>query len=132
MKLGRGTVSKILSANQVHPHKIQYYLERRDPEFDAKMVQVLHVYKEVEIWREKGAPPNLVAVLSYDEKPGIQAIQNTAPDLPPVPGKPLPWGGIMNTSGTGPCPCWRVSTCSQARFWAWYANGIVAWSLSNS
>ncbi len=87
-KLGRGTVSKILSANQVRPHKIQYYLERRDPEFDAKMVQVLHVYNEVAIWREKGAPPpDLVAVLSYDEKPGIQAIQNTAPDLPPVPEK---------------------------------------------
>lgn len=87
-KLGRGTVSKILTANQVHPHKIQYYLERRDPDFEAKMVQVLHVYKQVEIWREKGAPPpDLVAVLSYDEKPGIQAIENTAPDLPPVPGK---------------------------------------------
>ena len=87
-KLGRGTVSKILSANQVRPHKIQYYLERRDPDFDAKMVQVLHVYQQVEIWREKGAPPpDLVAVLSYDEKPGIQAIENTAPDLPPVPGK---------------------------------------------
>ncbi len=28
-----------------------------------------------------------MAVLSYDEKPGIQAIENTAPDLPPVPGK---------------------------------------------
>jgi transposase len=87
-KLGRGTVSKILSANQVHPHKIQYYLERRDAEFETKMVQVLHVYKEVEIWREKGTlPPDLVAVLSYDEKPGIQAIANTAPDLPPVPGR---------------------------------------------
>jgi transposase len=87
-KLGRGTVSKILGANQVQPHKIQYYLERRDPEFDAKMVQVLHVYRAVEVWREKGVPPpDLVAVLSYDEKPGIQAIQNTAPDLPPVPGK---------------------------------------------
>ena len=87
-KLGRGTVSKILSANQVQPHKIQYYLERRDPEFDMKMVQVLHVYKEVEMWRDKGAPPpDLVAVLSYDEKPGIQALDNTAPDLPPIPGK---------------------------------------------
>lgn len=88
LKLGRGTVSKILTANEVQPHKIQYYLERRDPEFDAKMVQVLHVYKEVGIWRENGvSPPDLVAVLSYDEKPGIQAIENTAPDLPPVPGK---------------------------------------------
>jgi transposase len=87
-KLGRGTVSKILSSNQVHPHKIQYYLERRDPAFDAKMVQVLHVYREVEIWREQGAPPpDLVAVLSYDEKPGIQAIENAATDLPPAPAK---------------------------------------------
>ena len=70
------------SANHVQPHRIQYYLERRDPEFDTKMVQVLHVYREVEIWREKGEhSPDLVAWVSYDEKPGIQAIQNTAPDL---------------------------------------------------
>jgi len=70
----------------VQPHKIQYYLERRDPELDAKMVQVLHVYREVELWLKKGVPPpDLVAVLSYDEKPGIQAIENTVPDLPPVP-----------------------------------------------
>jgi transposase len=88
LKLGRGTVSKILGANQVHPHRIQYYLERRDPEFETIMAQVLHVYKEVQVWRETGAqPPDLVAVLSYDEKPGIQAIENTAPDLPPVPGE---------------------------------------------
>jgi transposase len=88
LNLGRGTVSKILGANQVHPHRIQYYLERRDPEFETSMAQVLHVYKEVQIWRETGSPPpDLVAVLSYDEKPGIQAIENTAPDLPPVPGK---------------------------------------------
>lgn len=86
-KLSRGTVSKILRANQVQPHKIRYYLERRDPEFDVKMRQVLHVYKQVELWRKSGAPTQLVAVLSYDEKPGIQAIQNTSPDLPPEPGR---------------------------------------------
>ncbi len=27
-----------------------------------------------------------MAIVSYDEKPGIQAIANTAPDLPPEPG----------------------------------------------
>jgi hypothetical protein len=27
-----------------------------------------------------------VAIISYDEKPGIQAIATTAPDLPPEPG----------------------------------------------
>lgn len=86
MQLSRGTVSKVLRANQVQPHKIRYYLERRDPEFDAKMRQVLHVYKQVELWHKTGVPSELVAVLSYDEKPGIQAIENTAPDLPPAPG----------------------------------------------
>jgi transposase len=87
-KLSRGTVSKILSDNAVQPHKISYYLERRDPDFEAKMVQVLHIYRMVEAWRSEGAP-QWMAVLSYDEKPGIQAISNTAPDLPPDPGKHL-------------------------------------------
>ena len=86
-RLGRGTVSKILAAHPVKPHKIQYYLERRDPEFKAKMTEVLHVYRDVELWRNNGVAPQVVGVLSYDEKPGIQAIGNTAPDLPPVPGR---------------------------------------------
>lgn len=86
-KLGRGTVSKILSAHPVKPHKIQYYLERRDPDFEARMIEVLHVYRDVEMWRTTGLPAEVVGVLSYDEKPGMQAIGNTAPDLPPAPGK---------------------------------------------
>ena len=87
-RLGRGTVSKLLRKSGVRPHKITYYLERRDPDFDAKMAQVLYVYKQVDLIRTGASPdPTLGAVLSYDEKPGIQAIENTAPDLPPVPGK---------------------------------------------
>ena len=85
--LARGTVSKILRAQPVQPHKIEYYLERRDAEFDVKMKQVLHVYRQVELWHQAGVPGELTAVLSYDEKPGIQALENTAPDLPPVPGR---------------------------------------------
>lgn len=90
-KLSRGTVSKILAAQELQPHKIEYYLEKRDPEFERKMAEVLCVYKEVELLRESGEP-NMVAVLSYDEKPGIQAIGTTAPDLPPVPGQHACWG----------------------------------------
>ena len=90
-KIGRGTVSKLLSKAEVKPHKIKYYVERRDPDFDAKMVQVLHVYKEVELLKIKTSLENgreqTVALLSYDEKPGIQAIKNTSPDLMPVSGK---------------------------------------------
>jgi transposase len=86
-RLARGTVSKILTKSQVRPHKISYYLERRDPEFEAKMAQVLLVYRHVELLREAGAPPDepLVAILSYDEKPGIQALGTTAPDRLPAP-----------------------------------------------
>jgi transposase len=87
LRLARGTVSKILRQSQVRPHKISYYLERRDPDFEAKMAQVLYVYREVQILREsKKDVSSLIAVLSYDEKPGIQVIENTAPDLAPRPG----------------------------------------------
>jgi transposase len=90
-KLGRGTVSKLLSHAEIRPHKIQYYLERRDAEFDRKMAEVLCVYREVELLREAGTD-SMIAVLSYDEKPGIQAIGVTAPDLPPVEGEHCCWG----------------------------------------
>jgi len=91
-KLARGTVSKILSQNSIRPHKITYYLERRDPEFETKMNQVLYVYKEVQLWHQVGEDASaLVAFLSFDEKPGIQAIGVTAPDLPPVPGEHPDW-----------------------------------------
>jgi hypothetical protein len=102
-RIAQGTVCKILADQEVKPHKVRYYLECRDPEFDTKMAEVLCVYQEVAILRaaeadaEKACPeadskatdktaPN-VAFVSYDEKPGIQAISNTAPDLPPVAGE---------------------------------------------
>jgi len=88
-KLSKGTVSKILNKSDVRPHKVSYYLERRDTEHDIKMAQVLHVYKEVEIYKAAGKEG--IAILSYDEKPGIQAIGNIAPDLPPVPGRHATW-----------------------------------------
>ncbi len=104
-RLVKGTVSKILSKAEIRPHKIEYYLARRDPEFDLKMIQVLHVYKEVEllksISKDNDEPP--IAILSYDEKPGIQAIKNIAPDLPAVSGKYRSMSRCMTTivgSGT--------------------------------
>lgn len=88
-KLARGTVSKILSQHEVRPHKISYYLERRDPDFDRKMREVLCVYRDVELMRaqHEGDSAALTAFISIDEKPGIQAIAPTAPDRAPVPGE---------------------------------------------
>jgi transposase len=86
-RLGCGTVSKILNRSQIRPHKIASYLQRRDPDFEAKMAQVLYVYREVQLLREAGKETSSwLAVLSYDEKPGIQVLENTAPDRLPVPG----------------------------------------------
>jgi transposase len=50
------------------------------------MAEVLCVYREVAILRANEEQETDVAIISYDEKPGIQAIDNTAPDLPPQPG----------------------------------------------
>jgi len=89
--LAQGTLCKILAAREVKPHKVRYYLERRDPEFDAKMAEVLCVYREVELLKQsalaQGGEAPAVAIVSYDEKPGVQAIGTTAPDLPPVPSR---------------------------------------------
>jgi transposase len=84
----KATVQRILAAQPLHPEKVKYYLERRDPDFMAKMREILLVYREVDLQNGngRGLIPKIVT-LSVDEKPGVQAIANTAPDLPPVPGK---------------------------------------------
>jgi transposase len=90
-ELSRSRLHRILTQGEIRPHKIRYYVERRDPEFESRMAVVLHVYQEVEIVHEelvKGTlkePP--VVTISYDEKPGIQALATTTPDLPPAPRK---------------------------------------------
>jgi transposase len=85
-RIVQGTVCKILARQEVKPHKVRYYLERRDAAFEEKMAEVLCVYQQVAMLRAAETPDEMVAIISYDEKPGIQAIANTAPDLPPVPG----------------------------------------------
>jgi transposase len=87
---GKATVQRILATQELQPHKIRYYLERRDPDFEARMREVLLVYKDVAMENQAtarhGGRPDVVTV-SVDEKPGVQAIANSAPDLPPVPAQ---------------------------------------------
>jgi transposase len=78
------------SARRKSYRKVRYYLERRDAEFEQKMAEVLCVYREVQVLKKAAAKSRKaikrVAIVSYDEKPGIQALATTAPDLPPEPG----------------------------------------------
>lgn len=90
-RIGRGTVSKILSRHKLKPHKVRYYLQLRDPHFDERMKEVIQTYRQAQEARKKPQQYKGIAFLSYDEKPGIQVIANTAPDLPPLPGRYQTW-----------------------------------------
>ena len=85
-------IQKFFKERDIKPFKIKYYCEKRDPDFESKMHEVLLVYKQIEMqFDENGTlivPDDykLTITVSYDEKPGIQAISNTAPDLRPTPG----------------------------------------------
>jgi transposase len=95
-KLAQGTVCKILAEQDIKPHKVRYYLEKRDPEFEPKMAEILCVYRQVAMLRaqatngdsqsSESSDAGSLAIISYDEKPGIQAIGTTAADRPPLPG----------------------------------------------
>ena len=89
-RAAKATVHRILAEQPLHPEKVKYYLQRRDPDFEAGMRRVLIVYQEAALQnarRAAGETASNIITVSVDEKPGVQAIGNTAPDLPPVPGK---------------------------------------------
>ncbi|MGN0729742.1 IS630 family transposase [Treponema sp.] len=77
------TLSVILNEASIKPHRIRYYLEKRDEDFEKKMEEVLIVYKKVQMKLEKKLEDEYIMV-SYDEKPGIQAIGNTVADKHPT------------------------------------------------
>lgn len=88
-RLSIGTISKIMKSCEVRPDKIEYYCEKRDPDFDGKTAIVLHTYKLVETLRALRESGDYVytAVVSFDERPGICAQGTTSQDLMPVPDK---------------------------------------------
>jgi transposase len=87
--ISRSSIKNILDKAEIKPHKIRYYCEKRDPDFEKKMNNVLVVYKQIELqFDEEGqvlpAKGIKINTISYDEKPGIQAIANTSPDRMPT------------------------------------------------
>ena len=85
------TLRKILANAKLRPFKVSYYCEKRDPDFDTQMHDVLVVYKQLSLQfdeegKRKPFEETPVHTLSYDEKPGMQALDTTSEDRPPVPG----------------------------------------------
>lgn len=86
------TIWYLLNANELKPHNIRYYLEKKDQEFEYKAQKVLLLYKRIE-WitqlskryghAEQCELLSSEVFISYDEKSGIQAIENLHPDRSP-------------------------------------------------
>jgi len=72
------TVQRIWAAHKLQPHRIRTFKRSRDPEFAAKLADIVGLYM---------APPRHAVVLSVDEKSQIQALDRTQPGLPLKPGK---------------------------------------------
>ena len=116
--LSRSKLHRIMTQGEVRPHKIRYYVERRDPEFERKMIEVLHVYKDVEIVNAGLVEGTLkepsTVTISYDEKPDIQALAPTTPDRPRRPISTRVISGITSTKDWGRCRYSPVWTCIPA------------------
>lgn len=89
--IAKTSIKKILDDAAIKPFRINYYCENRDPEFESKMHNVLVVYKQISMRFDDDG--NLLPTadgepethtVSYDEKPGIQAIATTTQDRLPT------------------------------------------------
>jgi transposase len=77
--LSQTAVSRIWRAFGLQPHRAETFKLSRDPQFVAKVRDVVALYLD---------PPERAVVLCVDEKSGIQALDRTAPVLPLAPGVP--------------------------------------------
>ena len=66
------------AAHDLQPHRILTFKRSTDPEFAAKLEDIVGLYVD---------PPKHAVVLSVDEKSRIQALDRTQPGLPLKPGK---------------------------------------------
>ncbi len=76
--LTSGCISDVLRRNGMKPHLVRTYKVSRDPEFAAKVKDVVGLYLN---------PPEHAIVLSVDEKTSIQALERTQPPLPMRSGR---------------------------------------------
>lgn len=76
--VGRDTVHKILREHRLKPHRIGTFSRSPDPDFVAKVVDVVGLYLD---------PPENAVVLCVDEKTQVQALDRTQPMLPLRPGQ---------------------------------------------
>ena len=77
--LSQSAVSRIWRAFGLQPHRTETWKLSRDPQFVAKVRDVVGLYLD---------PPERAVVLCVDVKSQIQALDRSAPVLPMLPGTP--------------------------------------------
>jgi transposase len=73
------TVHRIWQKYGLQPHRVETFKFSTDPEFDAKLADVVGLYLDL---------PERALVLCVDEKSQIQSLNRTQPALPMWPGLP--------------------------------------------
>jgi transposase len=76
--VGKDTVAKIWKARNLRPWRIETFKLSTDPDFEAKLVDVVGLYLN---------PPERAVVLCFDEKSQCQALERSQPSLPLTPGR---------------------------------------------
>jgi len=76
--VGKDTVARIWRARNLRPWRVETFKLSKDPDFEAKLVDVVGVYLD---------PPERAVVFSFDEKTQCQALDRTQPSLPIKPGR---------------------------------------------
>ena len=76
--IGASSVQRIWQAHGLKPHRVKGFKLSRDPNFAAKVVDVVGLYLN---------PPAKALVLSVDEKSQIQALDRSQPGLPMKKGR---------------------------------------------
>jgi transposase len=71
--LHHATIARIWRAHGLQPHRVRPFKLSRDPEFVAKLRDVVGLYLD---------PPKRAVVFSFDEKSQIPALDRTQPGLP--------------------------------------------------
>jgi transposase len=76
--ISEASVRRIWHAHGLKPHRVDSFKVSRDPEFAAKLEDIVGLYLN---------PPEHALVLSVDEKSQIQALDRTQPGLPMKKGR---------------------------------------------
>ncbi len=74
----RSLVNRVWRANGLKPHLVKTFKVSNDPNFTAKLIDVVGLYLD---------PPEHALVLCVDEKSQIQALDRTQKSLPIYPGR---------------------------------------------